>query len=47
MNWLGDKMEKRKRPLLVPERHALILNHLQNNDIERYSSLIERLGLRR
>lgn len=32
MNWLGDKMEKRKRPLLVPERHALILNHLQDND---------------
>ena len=32
MNWLGDKMEKRKRPLLVPERHALILKHLQDND---------------
>jgi small subunit ribosomal protein S15 len=32
--------------LLVGQRRRL-LNYLQDNDIERYRSLIERLGLRR
>lgn len=41
-----DHHSRRGLLLLVGQRRRL-LNYLQNNDIERYRSLIERLGLRR
>lgn len=41
-----DHHGRRGLLLLVGQRRRL-LNYLQNNDIERYRSLIERLGLRR
>ena len=41
-----DHHTRRGLLLLVGQRRRL-LNYLQNNDIERYRSLIERLGLRR
>jgi DeoR family transcriptional regulator of aga operon len=37
-------MEKRKRPLLVPERHALILNHLQENGSASLATLTKLTG---
>ena len=37
----------RRGLLLLVGRRRRLLNYLQNNDIERYRSLIERLGLRR
>lgn len=41
-----DHHSRRGLLLLVGQRRRL-LNYLQKNDIERYRSLIERLGLRR
>ena len=41
-----DHHSRRGLLLLVGQRRRL-LNYLQNNDIGRYRSLIERLGLRR
>ncbi|GAA2079465.1 30S ribosomal protein S15 [Aeromicrobium halocynthiae] len=41
-----DHHSRRGLLLLVGQRRRL-LNYLQNTDIERYRSLIERLGLRR
>ena len=41
-----DHHSRRGLLLLVGQRRRL-LNYLQNNDIDRYRSLIERLGLRR
>lgn len=41
-----DHHSRRGLLLLVGQRRRL-LNYLQNKDIERYRSLIERLGLRR
>ncbi|MBM9462729.1 30S ribosomal protein S15 [Aeromicrobium sp. YIM 150415] len=41
-----DHHSRRGLLLLVGQRRRL-LNYLQNNDIERYRSLIDRLGLRR
>ncbi|MBA4608677.1 MULTISPECIES: 30S ribosomal protein S15 [Aeromicrobium] len=41
-----DHHSRRGLLLLVGQRRRL-LNYLQNEDIERYRSLIERLGLRR
>jgi small subunit ribosomal protein S15 len=41
-----DHHSRRGLLLLVGKRRRL-LNYLQNTDIERYRSLIERLGLRR
>ena len=41
-----DHHSRRGLLLLVGQRRRL-LNYLQNNDIARYRSLIERLGLRR
>ncbi len=41
-----DHHSRRGLLLLVGQRRRL-LNYLQNSDIERYRSLIERLGLRR
>ncbi|WP_146827843.1 30S ribosomal protein S15 [Aeromicrobium flavum] len=37
----------RRGLLLLVGRRRRLLNYLQNEDIERYRSLIERLGLRR
>ncbi|HIT76029.1 MAG TPA: 30S ribosomal protein S15 [Candidatus Avipropionibacterium avicola] len=42
----GDHHSRRGLMLLVGQRRRL-LNYLSNTDIERYRSLIERLGLRR
>lgn len=42
----GDHHSRRGLMLLVGQRRRLI-NYLSNTDIERYRSLIERLGLRR
>lgn len=41
-----DHHSRRGLLILVGQRRRL-LNYLQNNDINRYRSLIERLGLRR
>ena len=41
-----DHHSRRGLLLLVGQRRRL-LNYLQKNDIERYRSLVERLGLRR
>lgn len=43
---IHDHHSRRGLMLLVGQRRRL-LNHLQETDIERYRSLIERLGLRR
>ena len=37
----------RRGLLLLVGRRRRLLNYLQRNDIQRYRSLIERLGLRR
>lgn len=37
-------MKKNKRPLLAPERHALILNHLRGNDSASLATLTQLTG---